>query len=373
MAWSWSVGRLFGIEVRLHITFVLALAALGIAQLVAGGPMAMATGLAFGLALFGSVLLHEFGHALTARRYGVATRDITLLPIGGVASLERMPRAPRAELAIALAGPAVNVAIAALLAGALVLGDGLELSPAGAAVQAFGARLLAVNVALAVFNLVPAFPMDGGRVLRALLATRLSFARATRIASRLGRGLALGFAALGLFSNPMLVLVAAFVWFAAGRENEAVALQESLGARRAGAHAQADLPTLAADEGVGEAARRLTLLGLSAAPVVSAGALVGIATRRRLLEAVARQGPLAPVSAAIEEDIVAVAPEDSLAEALARASTSGAPLVAVADGGRLLGFLATDRLVAWAAYERALESFGERRPGASPTPATDLG
>jgi Zn-dependent protease len=187
MRWSFHLGRIAGIEVRVHATFLLLLAWIGLADLAAHqDPLIALVDLAFLLAVFGVVVLHETGHAVVARRYGVRTRDITLLPIGGVARLENMPEAPRAELAIAIAGPAVNALIALVLAGALVAaGASARLAPGAALGASFVPRLLWANVSLALFNLLPAFPMDGGRVLRALLAMRVGRPRATEIAARL--------------------------------------------------------------------------------------------------------------------------------------------------------------------------------------------
>ena len=193
MRWSLRLGSLFGIPVYLHMTFVLLLGVLGLVQLVQGGLGAALFTMILVLAVFGSVLLHEFGHALAARHYGIGTRDITLLPIGGLARLNRMPTNPRHELWIALAGPAVNVAIAGVL--------GVWVSLFGGA---FFGRLMLINLALAAFNMLPAFPMDGGRVLRALLAQRMGRVPATDIAASIGKGLALVFGIVGLFFNPML-------------------------------------------------------------------------------------------------------------------------------------------------------------------------
>jgi Zn-dependent protease len=213
MKWSWKLGRFAGIDTHVHATFMLVvLWAAWAAYSGAGTGLAAALGVVFLLAVFGSVLLHELGHALMARRFGIATRRIVLLPIGGVAQLEGQPRTPRQELAIALAGPAVNLVIAATI---FVVGAITGLSSYGL----IGALMLA-NLGLAVFNLVPAFPMDGGRALRALLATRLGGARATEIAVRVGKTAAIMFGIVGLFISPILVLVAVFVWFAARAEGK---------------------------------------------------------------------------------------------------------------------------------------------------------
>lgn len=223
--WSWHIGRILGIPTRIHASFALVLLWIGFStwnDLNSG--VAVMFGVGFALAVFACVLLHEFGHALVARRFGIETRRITLLPIGGVAELERAPEDPRAELWIAAAGPAVNFAIAGVLA---VIGWAVGMfSGAGPGSQLLSmvfSGLLWANLMLGLFNLVPAFPMDGGRVFRAWAAHRYSRVRATQMATRLGRALALGFGIWGIYaSNPVLVLVAVFVWFAAGRELAAV-------------------------------------------------------------------------------------------------------------------------------------------------------
>lgn len=208
---SWKLGRLAGIDVFIHPTFLLVLT---FPQVSEGG----GAGLMLVLAVFGCVLLHEFGHALTARRYGIETSDITLYPIGGVARLERMPRSPGAELLIALAGPAVNFVLAAGLGLLVVLGGGLA--------PWWVVNLLLVNLGLGLFNLIPAFPMDGGRVFRALLSTWLGRLRATEIAAGLGRLLAVAFGlfclAQGAWQPAVLAL---FIYFAAGMELRQVAAE----------------------------------------------------------------------------------------------------------------------------------------------------
>jgi Zn-dependent protease len=206
---SWKLGRIAGIDVFLHPTFLLILFL-----------PAAATHLPLVLAVFGCVLLHEFGHALAARRFGIDTADITLYPIGGVARLTRMPRAPGAELLIALAGPAVNVAIAA----GLYLGLGLF---ASIGAGRFVVELLAMNLVLAAFNMIPAFPMDGGRVLRALLGGWIGRARATAFAASVGRALAVGFGVYSLLTlNFFQVALAAFIYLAAGAEEAGVQDEE---------------------------------------------------------------------------------------------------------------------------------------------------
>src|SRR3954471_15754855 len=226
MSWSLNIGSIAGTQVRVHITFLLFLGWIFAASWVSEGSQAAWSGLIFMVLLFTCVLAHEFGHIFTARAFGVATPDVTLLPIGGLARLERIPEAPYEEFLVAIAGPLVNVAIAIALiavAGAQVnIGDLYAVeSPDASMID----RLAAVNLFLAVFNMIPAFPMDGGRVLRALLAVRFGFVRATKIAAFIGQGVAFALGVIGVFSNPMLIFIAIFVYLAASSEARAVAIQ----------------------------------------------------------------------------------------------------------------------------------------------------
>jgi Zn-dependent protease len=226
MSWSWRLGRIAGIDVYVHATFLLLLGWEALRHYRAhGDPAEVIGGLFFILVLFGIVALHELGHAMAARRYGIGTRDITLLPIGGVARLVRVPRDATQELVVALAGPAVNVVFAAVIYLVLALGRGPL--PFGEALDVGGGfldRLFWMNVSLAVFNLLPAFPMDGGRVLRAVLAMRLDYARATQVAASVGQAMALLLGFWGLIYDPFLVFIALFVWL--GAAEEAGKLQE---------------------------------------------------------------------------------------------------------------------------------------------------
>ena len=232
MKWSWRIGKLAGIDVYVHATFPLLIFYVAVSQWTqshsAGGTL---LAIAFTLTMFLCVVLHELGHALTARKYGIQTRDITLLPIGGVARLERMPEDPREELWVALAGPAVNVVIAALLFVLLLLTTGLQpVEPLTFTTGSFVEGLVIMNLFLVIFNLVPAFPMDGGRVLRALLATRIPYERATNIAATCGQVIAalFGFLAILGYGSPMLVFIALFVWIGASQEAGAVQMKSGL-------------------------------------------------------------------------------------------------------------------------------------------------
>jgi Zn-dependent protease len=220
MTGSWKLGKIAGIDVFVHATFFILVAWVALsAYLPSGSAAAAASGVASILTVFGVVVLHELGHDLVARRFGIATREITLLPIGGISRLERMPEDPRQELQVALAGPAVNVGLAAAAyAALLVLGSG-AIDRMSVMEGSFLARLFSINLSLALFNLLPAFPMDGGRIFRALLALRMDRARATEVAARTGQVMAVLFGVAGLFFfNPLLVLIAFFVWTGAAQE-----------------------------------------------------------------------------------------------------------------------------------------------------------
>lgn len=228
MGSSFTIGRIAGVDLKMHVTFLLLLVWVAYRAWTYGGPVAAALSVALVLAIFGCVVLHEFGHVLMARHFGIRTRDVVLLPIGGVARLEYFPTKPRQELLIALAGPAVTLAIAMILYGVLLIfGSG----PMGVeSVMSFGRgfldNLLVVNVYILLFNLIPAFPMDGGRVLRAALASRMGLARGTRIAATVGKGIAVLFGLYAMFggrsTNWFLLLIAVFVFLAASSEASAV-------------------------------------------------------------------------------------------------------------------------------------------------------
>src|SRR3984893_6689963 len=223
MRWSLKVASISGIEVRIHLTFLLFLAWIWVSYYRVAGLAGAVQGVLFVLALFACVLLHEFGHAFAARGFGIATPDITLLPIGGVARLSRIPEKPWQELVVAIAGPLVNVVIAAALISVIHGSAALEqLEYLESPRIELLAKLASVNVMLVLFNLIPAFPMDGGRVLRALLAMAMPYAQATQVAAWIGQGLAVVFGIFGLFGNPLLIFIAFFI-FAGAQQEAAIA------------------------------------------------------------------------------------------------------------------------------------------------------
>ncbi|HEY3449614.1 MAG TPA: site-2 protease family protein [Myxococcales bacterium] len=358
---GWRLGRLFGIDVKIHYTFALLLLAIGAVHFFSGGLPAAAAGVAFAAALFGSVLLHELGHALAARRFGIQTWDITLLPIGGVAQLERMPTRPIAEAAIALAGPAVNVAIAAALAGWIwLVGAAEPLEAVGVATGSFATRLAVANLGLALFNLIPAFPLDGGRVLRAALAWRLPYLSATRIASKIGRALSLVFGVAGLLGNPMLVLIGVFIWFAAGAERRQVEVQSALGDEPVARLAVGSLPALSPSDRLADAARTFLGTSASALPVYDGGALLGALRRGDLEAELARLGPDSFVANSRLWELAVVSASQRLSEGLEAVGPRG--LAVIEDGrGQVLGLISAEQIHSYAAFARAVREYERAR------------
>ncbi len=344
--WSWRLGHLFGIEVRVHATFVILLAWVAMNHLMAGHGLAMAvSGIAFIVAVFGIIVMHELGHALTARRFGIATRDITLLPIGGVARLERMPSKPSEELLVAIAGPAVNVVLALLLLGAIVATGAIEDVTRSTFVGGpFLAKLMWVNVAICVFNLIPAFPMDGGRVLRALLAMRMSYVRATDIAAAVGQGVALVFGLIGLFVNPFLVFIALFVWIGAQAEARMAHVHASLAGVPLTQAMVTRFATVSPDEPVANVVQLMLTGFQDDVPVVEGARLVGVLGRQDVLKAAVDGNAAALVGSLMRRDVPSVSESDPLDVAFGRLQASGRRSIPVLLDGALVGLLPIDNI-----------------------------
>lgn len=345
MSWSLPLGVVMGTVIRVHITFLLFLLWIGAAAFAKGGQGAALQSVVYIVLLFLCVLLHEFGHVYAARRYGVQTPDITLLPIGGVARLERIPEDPRQELVIALAGPAVNVVIAALLFLALgAAAPSAEVENPG--VSLFE-RLLWVNLFLVGFNLIPAFPMDGGRVLRAILAARLGYARGTQIASGVGQAVAFALGLLGLVGgNPLLIFIALFVYLGAASEAHAVQMRQVSRGLLAGDAMITRFESLGPNSRVEDAVQGLIATTQHEFPVVDgAGRLRGVLTRDDMIRALRDRGPDAPVLEVMRADIPTVRDRQPLEDALRLMQEGRLPAVGVTDGfGRLVGLVTPENI-----------------------------
>lgn len=346
MKWSWKIGRFAGIDVFIHTTFFLLIGWMGLTYWLQTRTVAgTVEGIGFLLALFGSVVLHEYGHALTARRYGIKTRDITLLPIGGVARLERMPDKPIQELWVALAGPAVNVVIAAVLFSFLFLTSTLTpLSQMSLTGGPFVERLMTVNLFLVGFNLLPAFPMDGGRVLRALLAMRMDYVRATQTAASIGQGMAFLFGLVGLFINPFLLFIAFFVWIGAQQESSMVQMKTALGGIPVSRAMLTDYRTLSPTDKLARAVEAILSGSQQDFPVLTNGSVVGVLTRNDLLTALTQHGQETSVDQVMQRDFQVVDDHEMLELAFARLQSCGCHTMPVTSRGQLVGLLTAENI-----------------------------
>ncbi|NIP29652.1 MAG: CBS domain-containing protein [Candidatus Dadabacteria bacterium] len=290
MKWSWKIGNISGIDLKIHATFAIIIVWVLFKHWESGHDIATTVGgLIFVLSIFACVVLHEFGHALTARRYGIGTEDITLLPIGGVARLERMPEDPRQELYVALAGPAVNVAIAFVIFIMLYITNStINFLNIDFVSDSFLLKLMALNIILVIFNMLPAFPMDGGRVLRALLALKMEYVKSTQIASKLGKAMAILFGIIGLYSNPFLVFIAVFVWFGANQEEMMVRMKYIDDKYRLRQQADTEFVTLSPNDPLAKAVS-LTVSGFKQDfPIVERGRIVGVLRYEDLLQTLSK-------------------------------------------------------------------------------------
>jgi Zn-dependent protease/CBS domain-containing protein len=346
MNWSWRIARFWDVDVYIHATFLLILGFVAYSYWAQFERLnAVIGGLLFILALFACVVLHEYGHALMARRFGVKTRDITLYPIGGVARLERIPEKPIEELWVALAGPAVNVVIAILLGLYLAATGSFDASSLfSMTTGAFLPRLLAVNVILVAFNLIPAFPMDGGRVLRALLAMRMDHLRATQIAASIGQGLAILFGLAGLFGNTTLLFIAFFVWIGAEQEANMARIKFALGGIPVSRAMQTRFETLAPHDRLGRAVEMILAGSQQDFPVLDGGRLVGVLDRETLIRALTEGGKNQLVSAIMRRDLDPIDSHEMIERALSRLDESKTKTLPVTHAGQLAGLLTSENI-----------------------------
>jgi len=367
MRWSWPIGRLAGIPLRVHVTFPLLLAWIALLQWRIDGDLASVASLVLlVLLVFAIVVLHELGHALAGRRYGVATRDITLLPIGGVARLERIPKEPKQELVIALAGPAVNVVLAIVVGAVLAATGGfgsftdvvslVEADPAFD-LRLLGVRLVAINIWLVAFNMLPAFPMDGGRVLRALLTLKYrDHARATAAAASVGRVFAVLFGAAGLLvlNSPLLVLIGVFVWLAGTGEAAAVKTQAALEGTSLRAMMITDLRSVAPEDPLSRAAQ-LVIDGFQQDfPVVDGESFVGMLSRADLVKGLTAHGPDGAVREVMRTGGSAIDVSSTPEAAFALLTASRGTALPVVERDRLVGLLTSENLMEFLMLRQAI-------------------
>ena len=382
MKWSWRIATVAGIGIYIHVTFLLLLAFIVFEELAGGGNwLNVATAIGFIAAMFTIVVLHELGHALAAKRYGIKTQDITLLPIGGVARLERIPEEPKQELVVALAGPAVNVVLAllcALILGILInftmpldlllsgrfwaslLSGRVHVSSMSAAssfLLHMLLQLLIVNVVMVGFNLLPAFPMDGGRVLRALLAMTTDYPRATRIAAGVGRIMAVLFVIVALKSGlMMLMFIALFVWIGGGAEAAQVESRSMMGGVTARQAMVTNFQTIAPTDSLQDVSLHVVRGFQQDFPVVDGGQVVGMLTRNDLLKGLAQHNRDAPVADVMHRTFERAEVGDPLQKVFERLKNCACRSLPVLDQGRLVGVIDMENVGEFIALRSALGS-----------------
>ncbi len=347
MKWSFKLAKILGIEVKVHSTFFLLILWIGFSYWITEKNLpSVFNGILFILLLFLFVVFHEFGHALTARKYGIKTRDITLLPIGGVARLEKMPKKPSQELAVAIAGPLVNLFFAIVLFAGLFLTNNFPTNQQiGITNGSIWWRLATVNLSLFIFNLIPAFPMDGGRIIRALLAMRMEYTKATQVAASLGQGIALIFGLFGLFGNPLLLFIAFFVWIGASQESSMVQMESAMSGIPIKNAMLTRFQTLSPTQRLNDAADAIIAGYQQDFPIVDyEGKMVGILTRKRLMQAITNDGLTVNIAGVMDQDFITADVDEMLEVVSIRLQTCGCTTVPVFDQDQLVGLVTMENI-----------------------------
>lgn len=358
MKWQFKLGTFAGIDVFIHTTFLLLIGWVGYSHWLEHQNWGeVVKGVGFILTLFLCVILHEYGHALTARRYGIKTRDITIYPIGGVARLERMPEKPMQELLVAVMGPAVNLVIAlGLFAYLFVTSNLVPLNQLTVASGSFLERVLIINIILVLFNLLPAFPMDGGRALRAILAMNMDYVRATQIAANIGQGMAFLFGFIGLFSNPFLLFIAFFVWIGASQEASMVQMKNAISGIPVGRAMLTDYKFLSPRDPLSRMSQLILAGSQHDFPVIDDDRVVGIVTRDDFLAALTQHGQNIAVSAVMKSGLPEVDSYEMVETALQRIQEAGVPALPVTHAGQLVGIITAENITEYLMIRSALRN-----------------
>lgn len=358
MKWSLNLGRITGIDIFVHWTFIILIIWIFFSHISMGhGWEQSLMGVLFILVLFACVLLHELGHALAGKRFGVKTKNIVLLPIGGVANMEKIPEQPKQELWVALAGPAVNLVIAIVLFFILQQSGGmpnmLDMETHMSSSN-FLFNLFIVNIILAVFNLIPAFPMDGGRVLRALLALKFNRTKATEIAAHTGQFLAIIFVLIGLFSNVWLVFIGLFVFIGAGAESNFEATRSILSKYKVVDVLMKHYIALAAHEPINRAVEKLLNGQEKEFLIIDNNKLSGFITRNEIIDGLNQLGGSAPLDNVVRKDFLQLSPDMKLDKAYELMLKRGISFSPVFQDGELIGVLNTENIIEMIMVNKAL-------------------
>lgn len=353
---SLGLGSIAGIGLYIHWTFLILIGYVAFTTWQFGWVAVLET-IGLVLCVFVCVMLHELGHALTAKRYGIDTTDITMLPIGGLARLTRIPEDPKQELAVAIAGPAVNVAIALVLFLVLLLSGGLSgitIDGNGDLQAPFLGSLLIANIGLVLFNMIPAFPMDGGRVFRALLSMRINRVKATKIAAVVGQVIAVGFCAWGIMMmQPFLILIAVFVFFGARMEASTVATNAQMHGYKVVNAMRTKFPVLQAGDTITKAVQELLAGGDKDFVVMDGEHFAGLLTRSVLMQAITEGRNDIAIGVITDRDVVTVSPGEKLQDAQEILAGSGQGFLPVIDNGKLLGVVDAENILEFIALREA--------------------
>ncbi|MGB8656434.1 MAG: site-2 protease family protein [Candidatus Zixiibacteriota bacterium] len=345
MKWSFKIGKLFGIPIRVHLTFLLLLLFIGISGSKQGGSAAAVWGMVSIILVFFCVILHEVGHSLMAIHYGIEVKDIILLPIGGVSRMEDIPEDPRKEIAISVIGPLVSFALAAMF---FILLRASHQTIRVGQLSIYGKNIFAnlfwINLILGLFNLIPAFPMDGGRVLRGILATGMDSLKATKIAVGVGQGFAILLFFFGIFFNWWMALIAIFIYLGAEGEERMVAVRSSLGKSPVRLAMLTDVHTVSPDETIGQVLERICHSLQQDFPVVQAEEVVGILTREVIFSALHQHEKTVLVRDVMQSDFVSTGEDASLSEIFKTMTTHRLSVIPVIKDRKLRGMINLEQI-----------------------------
>lgn len=346
MRWSFPVGKVFGIPIRVHYTFLLLLAFIWYAESSIYGPQTGLNSVILWLLIFLCVLLHELGHSRVAQSYGLNIVSILLLPIGGVSQITDIPKDPIKEVNITIAGPIVNFVIAGLL---FAVGKLLDPSLAFSQISLQSGNILVdlfwANVMLGVFNIIPAYPMDGGRILRGILAMKRDYVEATRLAADVGKLFAIGFIVFGLFYNWWLILIGIFVFSGATSEMATTVITTSLEKLIVSDLMITDFKTISPEEPMTAVVEKSLHTFQHDFPVVSEGKFVGVLTRSAVIESLHNRLHETKVGEIAKTSFPTISPDETAAEALTAMRTAHVTVAPVEKDGKLLGIITTEKLL----------------------------
>lgn len=360
MKGSWELLTIKGIKLYVHWSFPLLIIYVMVSEWWRGGGFYSGILVAtLVLAVFLTVILHELGHALMARRFGCRTKDIVLLPIGGMARMERLPEKPVQEILVAVAGPLVNGIIAMAVYVILYIERPLPsfTGIGGISFSTWPAHFFYANIALVLFNLLPAFPMDGGRILRGLLTFKLGQLKATRIAARIGQVIALGMIVLGFYANPFLVLIGVFIILAAQVESNYYTTRSILKEAIAGDITMREVAEIPAGQTLREAAKELLNSAVTKFIVIQEGRPVGVIDRNLLMECIGRHGQDVYVSACMSRELLETGFQDSLEDLFAKLQINQSALAVVRENGAIKGYIDLDNILEFIQYRQALAKY----------------